>query len=158
MLLASSGSTVLFRIPEKQAHFFRVNSPESGLQFSSEKLIYRFMEMFETGEGSMGRKFPEWKLHLQSQGVSSALPGGGRWQKVQAQEAGEGWSWSGLCPGLGDSAPSRGLCLHLCLCSPKMHKAIQTPCAAPWGSEAALTWRFCQREEYIYFQHFINKH
>lgn len=101
ILLASSGSAVLFRVPEKQTHFFRVNSPESGLQSSSEKLIYRFMEMFETGEGSMGRKFPEWELHLQSQGVSSVLPGGGRWQKMQAQEAGEGWSWSRLCPGLG---------------------------------------------------------
>lgn len=95
MLWVSSGSIVPFRIPEKQAHFFRVNSPESGLQPSSEKLVYRYMEMFETGESSMGRKFPDWELHPQSQGVSSTLPGGGRWQKMQAQEGGEGWS----CPG-----------------------------------------------------------
>lgn len=32
--------------------------------------------MFETGEGTMGRKFPEWELHPQSQGVSSTLTGG----------------------------------------------------------------------------------
>lgn len=77
MLLVSSGFTVLLRILEKQIHFFRVNSPESGLQPSSEELIYRFMEMFET-EG-ISRKFPEWELHPQNRGLAHySLEGKGK--------------------------------------------------------------------------------
>lgn len=68
MLLVSSGFAILFSVPEKQAHFFRVDSPESGLSPSSEELIYRFMKMFETGDGHVGRKFPEQELHPQIQG------------------------------------------------------------------------------------------
>lgn len=97
MLLVSSGFTVLFRIPEKQAHFFRVNSPESGLSPSSEELIYRFMKMFETGEGHVGRKFPAQELHPQIQGswlsthwkVAAKI----KWTRVEWGVVGPG-----LCP------------------------------------------------------------
>lgn len=98
MSLVSSGFTVPFRIPEKQAHCFRVHSPESGLQPSSEELIYRFMEMFETGEGSMGRKFPEWELHPWSQGASTTLTGGEGGRKVKHMRGEWDIVGPGLCP------------------------------------------------------------
>lgn len=49
----SSGFTEPLRSPEKQAHFSRVNSPESSLQPSSEELIYRSMELHEMGEAAL---------------------------------------------------------------------------------------------------------
>lgn len=49
----SSGFTEPLRSPEKQAHFSRVNSPESSLQPSSEELIYRSMELHEMGKAAL---------------------------------------------------------------------------------------------------------
>lgn len=98
MLLVSSDFATLFRIPEKRAQFFRVNSQESGLQHSPEELIHRLVEMFETGAVSMGRKFPEWELHPQNQGVHSLLSGGEGGRKSQVHEGRVGCSCPGLCP------------------------------------------------------------
>lgn len=97
MFLVSGGFTVLFRIPEKHAQFLRVNSPESGLQPSSKVLIYRLMEMFETGEGSVSR---EWELHRQNQGLAQLslerkVVGKAKCVRVEGGVAGPG-----LCPGL----------------------------------------------------------
>lgn len=98
MLLVSSGFAVLFRIPEKQAHFFRVNSLESGLSPSSEELIYRFMKMFGTGDGHVGRKFPEQELHPRIQGgwlAQHILEGD---SKNQVLESRVGCSWPRALP------------------------------------------------------------
>lgn len=137
MLLVSSGSTIPFRIPEKQAHFCRANNPEPGLQSSSEKLIYRFMEMFEPGEVIMGRKFLECELHPQSQGVSSTLPGGegGHHMRAECRRWPRLFPWAvGFCT---LKVPEGPWPLPLPVLQRKMHKAVQTPCAASWGSEDA---------------------
>lgn len=97
MLLVSSGFAVLFRIPEKQAHFFRVNSLESGLSPSSEELIYRFMKMFGTGDGHVGRKFPEQELHPRIQGGWLST----YWKvtaKIKCSSVEWGVAGPGLCP------------------------------------------------------------
>lgn len=41
------------------------------------------MEMFEIGEGSMGRKFLEWEFYFWSQGVSIIFIGGEGGRKVK---------------------------------------------------------------------------
>lgn len=91
MFLVSGGFT------EKQAQFFRVNSSESGLQPFSEQLIYRFMKMFETGEGSVSGK---WESSLQTRGLAQHSLGREAVGKVKCMRT----EWSvadpGLCPGL----------------------------------------------------------
>lgn len=120
-MLVSSGFTVPFKSAD--LNFFKVNSPESGLLPFSEELIYRFMEMFEMGESCVGKKFPEWELHPQSQGTGSALTrekGAGKVKHVRVE-------WAVVVPGLPrlwESSPQRhpkASGLVLCLYSKDKH-------------------------------------
>lgn len=102
---AFAGGLEMFLVPggftEKRAQFFRVDSPESGLQPFSEELIYRFMKMFETGQGSVSGK---WESTLRTRGLAQRSLGREVVGKVKCMRI----EWSvpdlGLCPGLWDSA------------------------------------------------------
>lgn len=78
MSLVSSGFTVLFLESLRSTLTFSESTAQS--QPSSEELMYRFMEMLETGEGSMGRVY---KVGAPSQGASSTLRGGEGCRKSQ---------------------------------------------------------------------------
>lgn len=118
--------------------FSEPTSPESGLSPSPEELIYRFMKMFETGEGHVGRKFPVQELHPQIQrGWLST-----HWE-VAAKIKCMGVEWGVVGPGLCPWAV--GFCTRkmpevlrpVPVPQRKMHKAVLTSCAASCGSEDA---------------------
>lgn len=88
MFLVSGGFT------EKRAQFFRVDSPESGLQPFSEELICRFTKMFEAGEGSMSGK---WESTLKTRGLAQHSLGRERGEKVKCMRTEWGVPEPGLC-------------------------------------------------------------